>query len=425
MARHNKARARKKPLPTKQHGGQDDSLTHILLTGNVSAPTNEHGRQYGQQLGQWGGRQEGRNGSGEANNLSGGKRQVTFSSASSILKNSPNKPGEARFQLQTLLGTGGMCEVYAALDLRRVEWGDTKPLVAIKRLLPEFSGNSHAQLLLAQEFFTLRHIVHPGVVRVFDLHREPFGLCFSMELLEGDSAQDWMIKKDAQKPGKNQNNADGAPFDSAHNPPKDIAAKLFETLRHLHHNGVIHADIKPANIFLAQEGRVVLLDFNVSQVESRPGGACADMAQGLRSVLRLPAYSPLHAAPERLQGGCPSAEDDVFAACCTMYELIRGEHPFKRLTSVEAAAKGLTPAGFNDFSNFSDRAFSKSSWFGSGDSGGISADQWHCLCRGLSFAPEQRPSAGQLRDAFMAGSWRERLYMKLSAKLGAKLYFSI
>ncbi len=420
MARHNKARARKKPLPVKQYNEQDDSLTHILLTNNVSVPAKENGRQNGQQ----GDRQGGRNRNREENNLLGGKRQVTLSA----LKNRPNQTAEGRFQLQTLLGTGGMCEVYAALDLRRVEWGDTKPLVAIKRLLPEFSENSHAQLLLAQEFFTLRHIVHPGVVRVFDLHREPFGLCFSMELLEGDSAQDWMIKKDAQKLGINQNSAEGAPFDSAHNPPKDIAAKLFETLRHLHCNGVIHADIKPANIFLAQEGRVVLLDFNVSQVESRPGGACADMAQGLRSVLRLPAYSPLHAAPERLQGGCPSAEDDVFAACCTMYELILGEHPFKRLTSVEAAAKGLSPAGFNDlsnFSNFTNRTFSKSNWFGSGDSGRISADQWHCLCRGLSFAPEQRPSAGQLRDAFMAGSWRERLYMKLSAKLGAKLYFSI
>lgn len=342
-----------------------------------------------------------------ANDLLGGKRQVN----AAALKNRAHKGAEARFQLQTLLGAGGMCEVFAALDLRRVEWGDTKPLVAVKRLLPEFSENSHAQLLLAQEFFTLRHIVHPGVVRVFDLHREPFGLCFSMELLEGYSIQDWMNRKDALESGQEQNNAQDSVFAAVHKQPKSISAKLFDTLGHLHCNGVVHADIKPANIFLAQEGRVVLFDFNVSLVESRPGSACADMAQGLRSALRLPAYSPLHAAPERLLGGSPSAEDDVFAACCTIYEMIQGEHPFKRLTSVEASAKGLSPDSVYNGS------FSKgAAWepgLESSDAARISAQQWRCLCQGLSFAPEQRPSALQLRDAFMTQGWRERLRAKL------------
>ena len=79
--------------------------------------------------------------------------------------------GEERFLLEKLLGTGGVCEVYAALDLRRVEYGDATPTVAVKRLRPALADNAQARLTLAQEFCILRHLAHPGVVRTFYLHK--------------------------------------------------------------------------------------------------------------------------------------------------------------------------------------------------------------------------------------------------------------
>ena len=171
-----------------------------------------------------------------------------------------------RFLLQQLLGCGGVCEVYAALDLRRVEWSDASPQVAVKRLLPELARNYQAQLALAQEFCILRHLAHPGVVRVFDLHNEPFGLCYSMELLQGRSAGEI-------RPG----DLPGAALAT-------MAARFFDALAFLHAQGIAHGDIKPANLLLKSGERPVLIDFNVAAASVRKGGAPA--AVGLRESLR-------------------------------------------------------------------------------------------------------------------------------------------
>lgn len=279
--------------------------------------------------------------------------------------------GRKRFQLDRLLGSGGMCDVFSALDLCRLEWNDKSPKVAVKQLLPELAGNRQAQLALAQEFFTLRHLAHPGIVRAYELHMEPGGLCYSMELLEGASLH--QVQSGAPS-GLGQ---DGL----------WIAIRLFETLAYLHGKGVVHADIKPANIFKAPEGRLVLIDFNISQVTARPGAACSPIAQGLRANLRFPAHSLLHSSPERLKNGCPSVADDVFAACCTVYEVIEGQHPFKRLSSLEAEAKRMQPQ----------------------KPGGIPGFQWNILKQGLSFAAAPRPNADQLFRAFKTKSILSRL----------------
>lgn len=268
-----------------------------------------------------------------------------------------------------------MCEVFSARDLRRVECGDSRPIVAVKRLLPDVAQNRQAQLALAQEFFTLRHLVHPGVVRVFDLHREEWGLCFSMELLEGSSAYD-MLGGNPVGLGRQGATA---------------GSKIFETLDYLHAHGVAHGDIKPANIFLEQEGRVVVLDFNVALVNARPGAANAAASHGLRKALRIPAYSLLHASPESLEGAPPSPSGDVFSACCTVYEMLAGEHPFKMLPANKAAAQSVVPAR---------PAF-------------LGRRQWQWLRRGLSFVPQERPSSGQLCSAFGERRWFANLAFSL------------
>ncbi|MDR3073129.1 MAG: serine/threonine protein kinase [Deltaproteobacteria bacterium] len=268
----------------------------------------------------------------------------------------------ARFQLEGLLGVGGMCEVHAALDLRRLEWSDANPRVAVKRLLPDIAGNRQARLALVQEFFILRHLAHPGVVRAYDLHTEPWGVCYSMELLDGGSLRE---------AGK------ALPEGLAREGTR-VAAKLFETLSYLHGQGVVHADVKPGNIFLAANNRVVLIDFNASRVSSLPGSACSPVSQGLKAALRIPAYSLLHASPERLDTGLPSREDDVYSACCTVYELMERRRPFEGKSAAEARAGGLKPPRIQS----------------------LSPSRWEMLKRGLSFDPEKRPSAGELRGAF-------------------------
>ena len=281
-----------------------------------------------------------------------------------------------RFLLEGMLGSGGMCEVYSALDLWRLEWSDKTPRVAVKRLLPELEGKRQAQIALAQEFFTLRHLVHPGVVRVYDLHPGPRGLCFSMELLEGPS----LYQAQASTPA-------GLGRDGIW-----IANRLFETLSYLHERGVVHADVKPSNLFQAPDSRLVLIDFNVSQVVPKPGAACSPIAQGLRSSLKLPAHSLLHSSPERLQTGRPSMADDVYSASCTVYELIAGRHPFNRMSSVEAEKENMKPEKLD----------------------ALSGPQWKALSRGLSFSPAERPAAGELWREFATQSIISKLLVSLA-----------
>ena len=232
----------------------------------------------------------------------------------------------------------------------------------MKRLLPELTRNYQAQLALAQEFCILRHLVHPGVVRVFDLHNEPFGLCYSMELLQGRNAGEI-------RPG----DLPGAALAT-------MTARFFDALAFLHAQGIAHGDIKPANLLLKSGERPVLIDFNVAAASVRKGGTPA--AVGLRESLRVPAHSLLYSSPERLEGGPPSMEDDIFSACCTVHEVFSGAHPFKRLSSAEARQQDMVPAR----------------------PPGIPPFLWPLLRRGLAFQAQARPDAASLRRAFAAWS---------------------
>ncbi len=251
-----------------------------------------------------------------------------------------------------------MCEVYVARDLRRVEWGDAAPRVALKRLLPELADKRQAQAALAQEFFILRRLTHTGIVRVYDLHQEPWGLCYSMEMLEGANmaALPQGMGREARK----------------------VAACLFEVLTFLHGRGITHGDIKPSNVFLAPDGRVALIDFTTARVTLRPGQTSVSLALGPRARQHFGACSPLHASPERLESGEPSTADDVFAACCTVHEMLCGTHPFQRLPSLEAAALRLRPSR----------------------PAGITVIQWLGLRQGLAFNPAHRPDAARLAALF-------------------------
>lgn len=271
--------------------------------------------------------------------------------------------GGERFQLQTRLGLGGMCEVYVATDLTRIAWGDDRPEVVIKKLLPSLRTNPQAKLSLAHEFFTLRHATHPGVVRVFDLHQHEDDLYLSMEYLRGEIIYDMLAEFPI-----------GLGLRSA-----VFAHQLLGTVTYLHSHGIVHGDIKPSNLLLTHKRRLVLLDFNMALICPVPGLATASTALGLRESLALPSYSTLYASPERMESKTPSMPDDVFACCCSIYEMYTGQHPYQRQPSTQAHALGLVPK--------------KPKY--------MPAALWKAVQAGLGFTPEERPTAQNL---YMAAS---------------------
>ncbi|MDR2442151.1 MAG: serine/threonine protein kinase [Deltaproteobacteria bacterium] len=261
-----------------------------------------------------------------------------------------------RFILGQSLGEGSMCEVFEAIDQNRAQWGDPWPKVAIKKLLPEFQQNFHARLALAQEFFKARDLIHPGVVRVYDLHEQDNEPILSMELLTGQTLRDYLASQ--------------APLLISR---LTVAASIFETLSHIHQKGIVHADIKPGNIFLSK-GRTVIFDFNISTVLPSDQQKAASPIQALVNSKSLPGYTMAYASLERLQGAPPTFQDDIFGASLTAYELLTGHHPFSRLSPDQAELKRILPKRPEN----------------------VSRKRWKYLLAGLSLKPEKRPTAGEI-----------------------------
>ena len=213
-----------------------------------------------------------------------------------------------RYQLERILGTGGMGVVYRARDLLHEAFGEPNSSVALKLLGEGLSACPDAHVLLYSEFALTRLLQHDHVVRVFSFavdidHQLAF---FTMELMHGMTL-DRVLRECPQ----------GLPWPQL----QPLAVQLLDALAYTHRQGVLHGDVKPANIMLGEQG-LRLFDFGLGHAE-------AQMAAGLPGLSRnrLNAWTHAYAAPELLAGGALSASADLYGAACVLYELAQGQRP--------------------------------------------------------------------------------------------------
>ncbi|UQZ90367.1 serine/threonine protein kinase [Deltaproteobacteria bacterium Smac51] len=270
-----------------------------------------------------------------------------------------------RFIIEKMLGRGGVCEVYEALDLVRAELNDARARVALKKLRPEFKEQLAARLALAQEFAKTRALNHPGIIQVYDLHHHGGELCLSMELMEAPTLKE-RLRRGPQIEASDARTA---------------AGKIFQALAHIHERGLVHADLKPGNIFL-KAGQPVIFDFNIAVAVPRPGQAAVNPVQALVDSKNIPAGTTVYSAPERLAGEAPSQADDVFSAAVTIYEMLSGRHPFGRRSSSEAVVEGDKP----------------------GRPELLGRRHWRYLEAAMSFEPARRPTAEELANIYVTGT---------------------
>ncbi|KIH82854.1 serine/threonine-protein kinase [Pseudomonas batumici] len=227
-----------------------------------------------------------------------------------------------RYRVERLLGAGAMGVVYRARDLLHEQFGDPAPWVALKLLNPDFVDITDASALLYNEFVLMRRLCHPCVVRTYSF--EVDSACartfMTQELIEGTSL-DWLL---CERP-------EGVSWSVL----QPMAIGLLEALAHAHRRGVLHGDVKPGNVLLAEDGPR-LFDFGLG----RPmAGVLPGLAQLDRS--RVKAWTPAYAAAELLEGAPLSVATDIYALGCVLYELASGRHPFHRLDALKARAQGL------------------------------------------------------------------------------------
>lgn len=225
-----------------------------------------------------------------------------------------------RYLLEDKIGSGGMSDIYRATDLFLQQAGVADCTVAIKVLQQQFVHQAEALQLLLQEAHKTQQLSHPNIVRVFDVDRDQQHYFIVMEFLDGESLEQ-VIKRYKPK---------GLPLKSA----LKLLQQIADALCFAHKIGIVHADLKPANIMVNRSGAVKVLDFGVSQQLQLNHDIYA--AEQHNHSAPLSGYTPAYASPQLLAGKTPNVSDDVFSFACLCYELLSSKHPYERLPADQA-----------------------------------------------------------------------------------------
>jgi predicted Ser/Thr protein kinase len=291
---------------------------------------------------------------------------------------------KGRFVLVEALGAGGMGRVFKAVDLRKQEAQDRSPFVALKVLNDDFGHHPEALKSLQREAKKAQALAHPNVVTVHDFDRDGAVIYMTMEYLPGQSLDRIVRARDFK----------GLPREEAFAILHDVGAALG----YAHENGIIHLDLKPANILIAESGRAKVIDFGIARAVARPHAADDDATMFDAGVLN--ALTPTYASPEMLEGEEPDPRDDVYALACMTYELLAGHHPFGRMPATEARKAALRPA----------------------KPASLSKHQWRALQRGFAFERATRtPTVAAFVAGVTAKPWHRRhsLWLIVAGALAA------
>jgi serine/threonine protein kinase len=203
------------------------------------------------------------------------------------------------YRVVALLGAGGMGAVY---EVEHVELGRRQVL---KSLLASLATRDDLIARMRTEWRALGRLSHPNVVDVVNAGVTSSGTpYFVMELLRGETLSARLRRRG------------GLPLGEA----AAIARKVLLGLDAAHRIGIVHRDVKPANVFLTAAGDVKVLDFGIAKILDDPGSKTT--ARGV--TIGTPRYM----APEQAAGGAATARSDLYAAGLLLFEMLAGRGPF-------------------------------------------------------------------------------------------------
>jgi len=232
---------------------------------------------------------------------------------------------KGRYRIESLIASGGMSDVYKAVDRHLEEAGTRDFMVAIKILRSALTKDADALTLLAREAAKSKRLSHPNIIRVNDLDHDGDTWFMVMELLEGEP-----LSRVIQRAKPNGLTWNGG---------RAVLEKISSALAYSHRQGIVHADLKPSNIFFTRDGEVKLLDFGVAQA-LKPHQHVDFLSPRHDDETTVYGYTPAYASPSLIAGEDPTVGDDLYALACISYELLSSRHPFnrKKLTTEERAA---------------------------------------------------------------------------------------
>ena len=297
-------------------------------------------------------------------------------------QHAPLQPGSVikqRFVLETLLGKGGMGLVFGAVDRRKQEARDPNPYVALKVLNADFQRHPQSFMALQREARKAQTLAHPNVVTVFDFDRDGDFVYMTMELLKGRSLD--AIAREAR--GKGIGRGVALP----------IIRGVAEGLAYAHRKGIVHSDLKPGNIFVAEDGTPKILDFGIARAV--PSSVTEENRDEFDAGT-LGAYTEAYATDEMVDGVDPHPADDMYALGIIAYELLTGMHPYQRHSAPNARKLGIKVATLK----------------------GVKRKEANAIERCLSFDRKLRPqNAGEFLKLFRGVTTLQKATMATAAVL--------
>lgn len=211
------------------------------------------------------------------------------------MRSTPLPEHIGRFQVEALLGRGGMGEVYKAFDptLQRI--------VAVKTVRPDIDRPEYLDRLM-REAQACARLSHPNIVTVYEAGQIDGVVYIAMEYLQGENLSQVLERK-------------GLSFEAKIR----ILSQVLGALHHAHLLDVVHRDIKPSNIHIQSDGSVKLVDFGLARMLQ------ADTLTASGNVLGTPHY----ASPEQLKGEEIDRRTDIYSTGVMAYEMLSGRRPFE------------------------------------------------------------------------------------------------
>lgn len=212
-----------------------------------------------------------------------------------------------RYEIQKLLGMGGMGAVYKARDM------EVERVAGLKVIRPDLAGNPAILARFKQELVLARQVTHKNIIRIYDLNEADGVKFITMEFIEGEDLRSILTRQ-----GKM--------------PPEEAVGIMLQVcagLQAAHGEGVIHRDLKPSNIMRDPAGRVVIMDFGLARTVQGDGMTQTGMMVGTMEYM----------SPEQAMGKDLDARSDQFAVGLIFYEMLSGFVPFHADSAIASLVK--------------------------------------------------------------------------------------
>ncbi len=207
-----------------------------------------------------------------------------------------------------MIGEGAFGRVYRGVDRRLAR------TVAVKVIKPWWAEDTAWVERFQREAQLLARVSDPGIVQIFDIGHAEEGPYYVAELVDGPSLAERLLDGPLEP-------------DEA----RELAEQLCDALGSAHAQGVVHCDVKPANVLLARDGTLKVGDFGVARLAGGTSQALASTVAG----------TPRYMSPEQARGRPTSSATDVYSAGVVLYEMLSGEPPFMHGSAVELGLRHL------------------------------------------------------------------------------------